>query len=424
MGINLGLMMNDQSQDVAIIGAGLAGLSAAIHLKSAGRSVTVHEANSYVGGRVSTEEHEGFLLDRGFQILLTAYPECKRILDYDELRLRDFENGVLIHHQGDIDRVTNPVNHPLSLFKLLFSSSLTLKDIYSLHVLHKNLSKTSYEKLMLEEECNAITSLKNDGFSQKIIDGFFKPFLGSVLLDRSLLTSGKMANFLLKMFFEGPAALPSKGMQMIPKQLASKLDSGTIHLNKKAVRITSSNEITFEDQTKLKAKTILLATDQRSTAKLLDLPLPSQGRGVINLHYAAEKSPLKEPILFFNGEDHGPINHLAVLSDVASTYAPSGAALISATVLDSQMHLSDENVNEAALQQLNRWFGAQVKKWRLLKIYRIQNAHPSAYPDRMWHTLEPFKIREGLYACGDYLEMPTINSALSSGRRAAEEIVR
>lgn len=413
----------EPTADVVIVGAGLAGLSAAIHLKRAGKSVHIFEANNYWGGRVSTENYEGFLLDRGFQILLTAYPECRKLLDYDALKLREFVQGSLIYHRGDIDRIPNPINHPLSLIKLIFSSSLTFKDIYSLHRLYRNLSKTTSENLILEEDCNAISSLKQDGFSSKVIESFFKPFLGGVLLDRSLLTSGKMVNFLLKMFFEGPAALPSRGMQAIPNQLASMLPNGAIQLNKKVQKISHLQEITFEDGQKLKAKTLLLATDQRSTAKLLELPLPSPGRGAICLYFSAEKSPLKEPMIFLNGDDKGPINHLAVLSDVAPSYAPSGASLISATILDKHMHLSDDSLSKASLEQLNRWFGSQVNQWNLLKTFRIHHAHPSFYPDRMWHSPNPFKIREGLYACGDYLEAPTINSALATGRKAAEEIL-
>lgn len=413
----------DQTTDIVIIGAGLSGLSAAVHLARAGKSVTIFEANDYVGGRVSTEQLDGFLLDRGFQILLTAYPECKKILDYDELKLRDFKEGVLIYHGGDIDRITNPINHPISLFKLLCSSILTLKDLYHFHRLHRNFNKTSSEKLLEKEDINAISSLRKDGFSSKIIESFFKPFFGGILLDRSLLTSGKMVNFLLKMFFDGPAALPSRGMQAIPKQLESMLRKGTIQFKKRVHRISHTNEIIFDNGEKLRAKVILLATDQRSAATLLELPLPSPGPGVLTMYYAAEKSPLKESMLFLNGDDKGPINHLAVISDVAPSYAPPGATLISATILDKHLHLSDENIRRAAEEQLNRWFGSQVFKWKLLKIFRISNAHPSAYPDRMWHTSHPFKIREGLYGCGDYLEAPTINSALSTGRQAAEEIL-
>lgn len=286
------------------------------------------------------------------------------------------------------------------------------------------LKRTSVEKLFSCDSSNALACLKKDGFSRQFIDKFFKPFLGGILLDRSLLSSGKMVNFLLKMFFEGHAVLPSRGMGSISQQLADLLPSGSIHLNKEVMRITTESEIILNDNQKIKAKIILLATDPWSAAKLLELPLPPSGHGVITAYYAAEKSPLNEPILFLNGNDNGPINHLAVVSDVAPTYAPAGASLINTTILDKHMHLSDEDLNNACIEQLSLWFGSQVFKWKPLKILRIANAHPAIYPDRLWHSPYPFKIRNSLYACGDYLEAPNINSALATGRKAATEIIR
>lgn len=415
--------MNDKI-DVAIVGAGLSGLSAAIHLHRAGKSVKIFEAKDYIGGRVSTEVKEGFSLDRGFQVLLTAYPECQQLLDYKKLQLKPFEKDALnFFREGKIEHFNCPLNHPLSVFKLIFSSFFTTKDFFHLLRLKRKLYRTSVETLLSLDNGNALTLLKKDGFSQKFIDNFFKPFFGGILLDRGLLTSGKMVNLLLKMFFEGQVALPSNGMGTISQQMAAYLPEGTIHLKQEVHRITSEEEIVLSNDQKIKAKNVLLATDAWSAAKLLGLPLPPAGRSVTCCYYAAEKSPLNEPVLFLNGEDKGPINHLAVLSDVAPNYAPTGASLISATILDQHMHHSDDELNNASMQQLRHWFGSQVNKWKPLKIFRILNAHPTIYPDRLWHSPSPFKIREGLYACGDYLEAPNLNSALATGRKAALEIL-
>lgn len=420
---NKSTTMNDRV-DVAIVGAGLAGLSAAIHLHRAGKSVKIYEAKDYIGGRVSTLVQEGFSLDRGFHVLLTAYPECQKLLDYEKLNLKSFDNDALnIFREGKIERFSCPLKHPLFVFKLISSSFFTTKDFFNLLFLKRKLSKTSAESLLSLENGNALACLKKDGFSQKFIDNFFKPFLGGLLLDRNLLSSGKMVNFFLKMFFEGQAALPSMGMGALSEQMAAYLPEGTIHLNQEVQGINKEGLI-LNNNEKIKAKFVLLATDARSAAKLLDLPLPPIGHSVACCYYAAEKSPLNAPILFLNGEDKGPVNHLAVLSDVAPSYAPAGASLISATILDKYMHMSDEELNIAAMKQLSSWFGSQVSKWKLLKIFRILNAHPAIYPDRFWHSPYPFKVRDSLYACGDYLEAPNINSALAIGRKAAAEIIQ
>lgn len=405
--------------DVAIIGAGLAGLSAAIYLHRAGKSVQIFEKKSYIGGRISTLKKEGFSLDRGFQVLLTAYPECRKLLDYNKLDLKAFEKDALFFRDGKIERFRYPLNNPLSFFA--HSSYFTKKDIWHLWRLRLKLRSTADESLLSLDNGNALALIKKDGFSDRFIEHFFKPFFGGILLDRSLLSSGKMIHFLLKMFFEGSVVLPSMGIGAISQQMATQLPRDTIHLNTEVARIVEDG-ILLQQTQKIQAKVVLLATDPWSAAKLLDLPLPPSGHQVACCYFGAEKSPLNEPILFLNGEEKGPISHLAVLSDVAPHYAPVGASLISVTILDKHMHLSDQVLMDAVVEQLNSWFGSQVFKWKQLQFFRIMNAQPIIYPDRLWHSPYPFKIRERLYACGDYLEVPTVNSAIGTGRKAAAEI--
>ena len=407
--------------DVAIIGAGMAGLSAAIYLQRAGKSIQIFEKKNYIGGRVSTLKKEGFSLDRGFQVFLTAYPECRKLFDYKKLDLKAFEKDTLIFREGKPERFKYPLNPILSFFKWNFSPNLSRMDLWHLLRLKIKLRKSSSESLLSLDNGHALARLEKDGFSGKFIDHFFRPFLGGILLDRSLLSSGKMVNFLLKMLIEGQVTLPSMGMGALTQQMATQLPRDTIHLNREVVRITEDG-IILNDNQKILAKVVLLAADPWSAAKLLDLPLPPNGHGVACCYFGAEKSPINEPILVLNGEDKGPINHLAVLSDVAPHYAPVGASLISVTILEKHMHLADDVLNDAVVEQLNKWFGSQVFKWKPLQLFRIPNAHPAIYPDRLWHSPYPFKIREGLYACGDYLEAPTINSAIATGRKAAAEI--
>ena len=108
--------------DAVIVGAGLAGLSCAISLEAAGLTVTLLEASDAPGGRVRTDVVEGFRLDRGFQVLLTAYPEAKRLLDNRALQLKRFEPGALVWHGGKFHRFADPFRSPVRAARFLFDS--------------------------------------------------------------------------------------------------------------------------------------------------------------------------------------------------------------------------------------------------------------------------------------------------------------
>ena len=103
--------MSQTPYDVLIIGAGIAGLTAARLIFEQGFSCLLLEASDAVGGRVKTDEHEGFLLDHGFQVLLTAYPEAQALLNYDFLALQPFYNGSLIWTGENFQKVADPWRH-------------------------------------------------------------------------------------------------------------------------------------------------------------------------------------------------------------------------------------------------------------------------------------------------------------------------
>ena len=91
------------SFDCIVVGAGLAGLSAVRELEKSGKSVLLLEASDSVGGRVKSDYIDGFICDRGFQVINPKYPEIARSgvlksLDFKyisgQIRLADYQRKV------------------------------------------------------------------------------------------------------------------------------------------------------------------------------------------------------------------------------------------------------------------------------------------------------------------------------------------
>ncbi|MBS1526922.1 MAG: FAD-dependent oxidoreductase, partial [Bacteroidetes bacterium] len=210
--------------DVVIVGAGLSGLAAAKLLKAAGRSITLIEASDGIGGRVRTDYIDGFQFDRGFQVLLTAYPEAKRLLNYKALDLHFFEPGAVILNDAGSTPVSDPLRQPSKIWQTLISTSGSFKDKMLMLRLKRKLRKKQIDDLFQGKPLSTLQYLKEFGFSDKIIVNFLKPFFGGVFLEDELNTSADMFEFLFKMFSEGGTAIPAFGMGMIAKQLGETLD--------------------------------------------------------------------------------------------------------------------------------------------------------------------------------------------------------
>ncbi len=194
--------------------------------------------------------------------------------------------------------------------------------------------------------------------------------------------------------------LPAGGMQAIPRQLAGSLPEAALRFGA-TVESAGPGEVVLAGGERLTASAVVVAADGPEAARLtgaVEAPAP---RAVTTIHYAAERSPVGEPVLVLDGDGHGPVNDLCVPSDVAPSYAPPGAALVSATVLGIPP-LSDEALDGAVRDQLRGWFGAQVDGWRLLRVLRIPFALPAQPPAVLASAERPVRLREGLFVCGDH----------------------
>jgi len=403
---------------VIIIGSGLAGLACASRLHQASVGFQLLEASSDVGGRARTDEVGGFLLDRGFQVLLTAYPEAQSLLDYHALKLARFSPGALIRWQGKFHRFVDPWRNPGHAIATALAPVGSLLDKLRVARLRAGVCRGKLDDLFERPETTTIEALRGRGFSDLIIERFFRPFLGGVFLDSELETSSRMFDFVFRMFATGDAALPSNGMGAMAQQIAKALPANSIR-TAAAVESLDGTNVQLKSGEVLQAEQVVIACDVPAAAKLLGNPPPPRGRGVSCLYFAADKPPIEEPILVLNGDGLGPINNLCVPSQVASSYAPAGKALISVTVLG----VAGEGIEDEARSQLWDWFGADVKAWRHLRTYRIPFALPAQTPPALSPVAKAAQCSERLFCCGDYLDTASIQGAMSSGRRAAEELI-
>jgi phytoene dehydrogenase-like protein len=406
---------------VIVVGAGLAGLCAARRLHGRGIPVSVLEASDGVGGRVRTDVVDGFLLDRGFQVLLTAYPEAKALLDYRGLELHPFEPGAMVRTGGRLRRVMDPFRRPGQALPTAFAPVGGPLDKLRIARLRRRVTSVPLTGIFRGPDVSTRAALAADGFSDTMIERFFAPLFGGVLLDRDLATTRRMFDFVYRMFSVGQVALPTRGMGAIPEQLASRLPLGTVELNT-AVEAVEPGAVTLGSGERRAARTVVVATDGPNAAKLLGLPDPGSVPATC-VYFAASAPPVTERLIILNGEGEadGPVNNLCVPSVIAPTYAPPGQALVSAAVLGR--HDDGAGLVEAVRAQLTGWFGAAVEGWRHLRTYTIEHAQPPQPPGRLEPPERPVIVRPGLFVAGDHIDNASINGAMASGRRVADAVM-
>jgi len=408
--------------DVVVIGGGVAGLTCAIELQKQGRQVLVLEERNEVGGRITTEYVDGFLLDRGFQVLQTGYPNIGSYLDLEGLHLKDFPSGVVLRYGGAFHQVADPRKHPGSLISTVTAPIGTLGDRFRLLRLVRSVTKKSMPEIFEEKEETALDFLKRSGFTDTFINSFFIPFFAGATLERSLNASSHVLQYLVRVFAMGKACLPAAGMADIPKQLVARLPNKTVRCNARVDRI-EGHTIILSDGEELQAKHIVLATEEPSFKQLM--PESSVRRSVTEtcIYYSADwMPPFKKPFLILNGEMDGPINNIAFPSMVSSQYAPPGKTLIAIVVLGDEWQ-KKSNLFDLVQAQCVEWFGESVKEWSHLKTYRI--AH--ALPDQSLPVPSPYRLpdseEENMYTCGEHQGVPGLLWAMMSGRLAAEKII-
>jgi|LauGreDrversion4_2_1035121.scaffolds.fasta_scaffold05996_9 phytoene dehydrogenase-like protein len=397
--------------DVIVVGAGLTGLRAAHRLSEAGLSVLVFERSGHIGGRMATHEAGGYKIDRGFQVLLTAYPEVRAIEGSNNLGCRSFSSGARIRRNGVFVDFMDPLRHPEEIFTVLRSSLGSFSDFIRLFFLTRRGGRACASRNLSTD-----LGLTASGFSRQFQDGFLRPFLRGILLDPHLRADFGLACFYLQMFSKGEAALPEGGIQALPNLLADQVGLSHIRLNA-IVNTITPNEVTLDNGDSYRARQVICAVDTMSATQLGSPEQTMHHLASCTLYFSASKAPFHEPLIVLNA-DSGPIATLAVLSNVQPSYAPPGRALIAITAIGEAASLSEETLKGSILSQALTWYGAEVQDWN----YLMRVALPASVVSRPRMSVGYCEVSGVLYA-GDYLAYPSQNGALSAGRSVADFVL-
>ncbi|GAA2752321.1 NAD(P)/FAD-dependent oxidoreductase [Amnibacterium kyonggiense] len=401
--------MTAREADVLVVGAGLAGLAAALRLTAAGRSVRVLEASDAPGGRMRSDVIDGFTVDRGFQILNTAYPELRRI-GMPDVGLRPFVRGALLRDQRGLHLVADPRQAPGGAAGLVAAPlgsaaerARLLAWLGAVTVLPASRLRGAHD-LPLEE------ALRRRGVVGDPVEHFLRPFLQGVLLERELTTSSRFAAFVLRSFALGTVGVPATGMGALPAALADRLPGGTIEYGARATAVRPG-EVDVEGGTTRRAEAVVVAADPRTAADLLGVRRPAM-HAVTTVWHAVAAPPVRRPVIALDTEG-GPVANSVVMTNTAPGYSLDRRALVASSVLGPEP-LPDPLLRST----LARIWGVGTAMWEEVAVTRVPAALP-ALPGGS-PLRRPVRLAEGLYVAGDHRDTPSSQGALVSGRRAAD----
>ena len=405
--------MKKQDYKIHIIGAGISGLIAATVLEKNGLSPVIIETTDRVGGRVKTDIVEGYQLDHGFQVLLTAYPAAQKYLNLEALQLQTFIPGASIFKNGKQNSIGDPLRDKSLLLSTVFARVGTLSDKFKILKLNNKLKKKSLSEIFSSKEQTTKSYLVDFGFSSKMIHDFFNPFFSGIFLENKLETSSRMFEFVYKMFGQGDAALPKGGMQAIPKQLSNNLRRTTFKFNTKVATVNDS-EIILEDGQKIKSDFTIIATEPSKLVNKLNKKV-TEWQSCDTLYFETESKVINKPLIGLIPEKDAVINNIFYHTSLDSDLK-GNKELLSVTVVDNQ-NLSSDKLIQRVKTELKQYCGIDVIK--LIKHYKIPMSLPKL--QNLQYNLLPSQTRltDTIFLAGDVQLNGSLNAAMIAGEKAA-----
>ena len=331
------------------------------------------------GGRVRTDEVDGFRLDRGFQVMLTGYPELRANVDLDALDLRAFSPGVTVRRGGRFRRLADPTREPSSALGALRGRDPARRGAAAGLAPPRACPRRGTSWPPPRSRTTA-ELLEGRGFSRELREAFFRPFLAGTFFDDAMSTSSRLTELVFRSFFRGEVAVPARGMQRLPEQLASRAAGRRPAPVQPRSPRSSPGAVVGRCGPRHRGPRGRGHRGARGGRLLGDRgEVRTTARATATCWYATAAAPVDGPDLVLGADDDGPVTTVAPMSQVSPDYAPPGQHLVAASTAGLP-DLDDAGLDRVVRAQLRAWWGSPVDRWRLLRVDRIPYAQPRMDP--------------------------------------------
>lgn len=403
----------EEKDSIYVVGAGVSGLVAAYELEMAGYKPIIIEQSDNVGGRVKSVYKNGFNLDIGFQVLLSAYPMANKYLDFKALQLRQLESGALIYSGNQMYKIGDPLRNWSLLFPTLFADIGNISDKLRILKLNNKLKKKSLNSIFESSETSTLDYLIDFGFSKKIIERFFKPFFAGIFLEPDLRTSSRMFEFVYKMFGAGYATIPKLGIGEISNQLKSKLKGTEFIFNTEVIEVTN-NDILLSSGEKFTHNGVILANNKPSL--IPDMNLKNEyWKSCMCLYFEVDKTNIPtETIALISDKGNVSNNYYAYTDHI------SGKQVLSVTGLRFN-DKTDQEMIDLVTKEVKKYTKASIVKY--IHHFKIKQALPDMNDIKSSIPGDNIQMSDNVFVAGDSVLNGSLNAAMESGYIAAKTLI-